>query len=159
MTIDITKPLELADGTPALEPIMSSHGHIQVNINGRERLFRPDGTHANDDLPNLRNRKDPMTERPSDEIVERMVKLVRTIAEKAPLSPIRNEAIAIAALLPKTVDPLLLEAREICAKNEETFGNRITPAEYRAGERDESNAMILVLSGLRRGRELAREEG
>ena len=67
MTIDTTKPLELADGTP-VEFICRGHdGNITVNLpqGASERLgdpgqdmgrvFFPDGSHIFGILPNLRN--------------------------------------------------------------------------------------------------------
>ena len=52
-------------------------------------------------------------------------------------------------------DPLLVEAREICAKRSETIAAHHHARGYRNGEYDGYQAMVTALAALRRGMELA----
>jgi len=96
------------------------------------------------------------------ELVERMEKLVREVAVRWSLntiSKITAEARAIVALLPEPVDPDLLLAREIVAKEFERqtgcdwseIGDR-----FRAGEHDDYLEVRSALSAIRRTREIER---
>lgn len=53
------------------------------------------------------------------------------------------------------VDPLLIEAREICAKWRETKGYAHGAAMYREGGYDDYSIMKVALAALRRGIEIA----
>jgi len=93
---------------------------------------------------------------------DRMEALVRRVAE-GDWQPgyafvTEVEARAIVADLPKTVDPDLIEARELCAKDAEEAQFIGLPEKYRAGEKDGSPAMQVVLAAIKRGRELAQGE-
>ncbi len=61
---------------------------------------------------------------------------------------------AIVAELPKSLDPDLVEAREIAVKQE---GRRFYSDPLRAGEHDTSLEVVYALKGIKRGRELERE--
>jgi len=80
------------------------------------------------------------------ELVERMRKLVKTVANDASepysLRQVEDEARAIVAAL-EPVDTDLIEAREIC-------GTALGSFVFRDGERDDSPEVICVLAALRR---------
>jgi len=101
------------------------------------------------------------------EVVERMVALVRAMAAvpvaTAPwgghqLDPF-GCARAIVALLPKPVDPDLVEARELAAVASEKLSHPWAP-KIRAGEKDDAPqaGVSLALAAIRRGRALAAAE-
>ena len=57
------------------------------------------------------------------------------------------------------VDPLLIEAREICAaQSEEEGGNVSWAREVRCGELDDCDEVICTLRGLKRGIELGKSQ-
>jgi hypothetical protein len=58
-------------------------------------------------------------------------------------------------LIAEPFDPLLVEAREICAQVSERDGWNIAAEEYRKARRDETVGIQLALAGLRRGKKLA----
>lgn len=101
----------------------------------------------------------------SPEVVERMVALVRDVADGEPVY--RNElaatweveARAIAALLPEPIDPDLIEARKIGAEIARRSGNDIQqilrPDCWESGVNDDTHKMQLMLAAIKRGRELA----
>lgn len=98
------------------------------------------------------------------ELVERMAALVRQIA--AAYTPEGNsrrymdegdEARAIAALLLKPVDPDLIEAREIAARDNEANAPNASQM-VRDGRCDDSPIVTCALAGIKRGRELANPE-
>lgn len=60
-----------------------------------------------------------------------------------------------AALEAREVDPLLMEAREVCAKWMETMHSPEGASRYRSGEWDRSTLMEIALAALHRGMELA----
>jgi hypothetical protein len=90
------------------------------------------------------------------EVVERMVALVRHAAVSAS-GHTKEEARAIAALLPEPVDPDLVEARKLVA---ERNGNLRIECGYRQqvldGQEDDHPAVINTLAAIKRGRELER---
>lgn len=59
--IDVTKPLELTDGTPVTFKSFDQDGDIIVMIEGLGvgRVFSPEGVHWLEELPNLRNVSEP----------------------------------------------------------------------------------------------------
>jgi len=91
----------------------------------------------------------PAVERPSDEVVERMVALVRGMAADDIYGVRFSEARAITTLLPKPVDPDLIEAREIAARNVGSLGivNMILQ-----GGMDEGCSVKCALAGIKYGR-------
>lgn len=58
-------------------------------------------------------------------------------------------------IAPEPVDPLLVEAREVCARDSEAGGWGLAAKEYRDGQRDEAVPIRLTLAALRRGMDLA----
>lgn len=102
----------------------------------------------------------------SPELVERMVAHIQHMAETCADRPsIRgraradwDELHAIAALLPKPVDPDLIEAREVgasCCDGRQPWLFIMQPEAWRAGSNDDTHKMQLVLAAIKRGRELA----
>jgi hypothetical protein len=88
-------------------------------------------------------------------LVARMVTLVQNLAEHTVYQDVtvkRTEAREIVALLPKPVDPDLLEARQIA---HDFAGNGATWAGILEGKHDTSPAVECVLKSIKRGRELA----
>ena len=71
---------------------------------------------------------------------------------------IATEARAIVADLPPEVDPLLIEAREVCAKFSERLGHNFDAKRFREGALDENYMIEPVLAALRRGIELGAEQ-
>ncbi len=57
-----------------------------------------------------------------------------------------------------TIDPLVLEAREICASDMANTSQPKGAQEYREGLRDSWPQMKIALAGLKRGMEIARED-
>lgn len=93
----------------------------------------------------------------SPELVERMVKLVRSIDARDPSKEwaFFNEADAIAALLPKQVDPDMDLAREI-AWRRFSYAPQNKDA-YFTGKNDDYPGVRAALEGIRKGRELAND--
>lgn len=98
-----------------------------------------------------------MTERPSDELVGRMVAHFRAVVEKyKDVNPRNNaeliEARAIVAELPKPVDPDLVEAREICALAQHPrFSSPEAAESYRLGAYDSDTCVQHALAAIKRG--------
>lgn len=74
--------------------------------------------------------------------------------------PLFRSVLAHAALIfthqEKPVDPLIAEAREICAKDAERWGLHEAARRHRAGEGDNTVMMPLILATLRRGVEIGK---
>ena len=105
--IDITKPLELSDGTPCRYVGESNVADAKYHVrfysgfrDGWHRHFKADGSHVWDELPSLRNVKESEV-RTGLECVERMEALLRRMASE------RGGNYAT---------PLYAEAREIVAE-------------------------------------------
>jgi hypothetical protein len=89
-----------------------------------------------------------------DEVVERMVALVKDAAGTAgiaPVSAVEAEARAIMALLPQPIDPLLLRAREIAAQEFETIEMRVTAGRTRLGLHDDSPTVQAAFRAFQEG--------
>lgn len=99
------------------------------------------------------------------EVVERMVAHIRTASKDHPFRPVRSERAqalwdemqAIAALLPKPVDPDLLEARAIVAAQ---YAGLMPPPSHLerdalSGNGDDWFQMKCTVAAIKRGRELA----
>lgn len=81
----------------------------------------------------------------------------RQVNQLARYDDIVPKALTIAAKHRVETDPLLIEAREIVATFEEAGGHTDCAVDVRAGKYDsESDDIRLVMSGLKRGAELAR---
>ncbi|WP_066765656.1 hypothetical protein [Sphingobium sp. CCH11-B1] len=78
--IDVTKPLELADGRPVTFNRFDHDGDIVVTIAGAGtgRVFRPDGVHWLEELPNLRNVAEPVAPAEPFEFIDVSVEVSRT---------------------------------------------------------------------------------
>jgi hypothetical protein len=97
----------------------------------------------------------------SEALVERCMQLARDVAN-APYFPgsgwakvepdIYDQARAIAAELPKPVDPDLLEARQIASDASNKFDRK----GYESGQFDEWPMVKTILAAIKRGRELQR---
>lgn len=102
----------------------------------------------------------------SPELVERMVAHFRAVEAYAQQTgrsgPLHAEALRIAALLPKPVDPDMILAREIAGDAMAGYG----PPFYASGRincvrtgNDDSNSFVrAALTGIKRGRELERSK-
>ncbi len=99
-----------------------------------------------------------------EELVERMATLLSRMVKwnrSFGLACDATEARAIVALLPKPVDPDLIEAREIAASHS-TKGSfisisagELTAEHIRAGIRDDDVFVRAIATAIKRGRELA----
>lgn len=95
----------------------------------------------------------------SPEVVERMVRLVRDVAVNGDYEQ-REKARALIAILPKPVDPDLLEARRLVATSRDPGLSADMRANILKGEEDDSPiwGMPVVLAAIKRGRELTNKE-
>ncbi len=104
-----------------------------------------------------------MTEEISQDLAQRMAALVRDLRAdhiRYGAHDIEQDFVArtaaIAAELPKPIDPDLLEARSICASFERSPGSILA---FTVGEWDDGATMRRVLAGIKRGRALSQGEG
>lgn len=95
-------------------------------------------------------------------LVERMVKLIRALA-MVPISewPPKNYRVHAQLILAELepVDPLLLEAREIVARSYQNIRDHAYATWVRRGLKDSDPEMVAALAALKRGMELAKEQG
>ncbi len=89
------------------------------------------------------------------ELVARMVAMLRGLVRNGYLIDIATIR-AIVAELPEPVDPLLEDAREICAVEMECCLSPRTAGQIRAGDHDNGAMMKAALAALRRGVEIGR---
>lgn len=103
------------------------------------------------------------------EVVERALTHVRTMAAKvegwhfSAMGSDYQEAHLIAALLPKPIDPDLLEAREMVARGHDKWAGESPwhageAERVRSGRDDHCFRVADTLAGIRRGRELTEQE-
>lgn len=164
--IDITKPLELSDGTPCRyvgeSNVAGAKYHVVVEggfRDGWHRHFKADGSHVWDELPSLRNVKETKMERTGLEHVERLERLARRIAafdamSRSGATTLVTEAREIVAELDKqSVGIDLIEARKLAATRGDDMDARII-----AGDMDTFECVIYRLEGIAKGRELERAE-
>lgn len=126
-------------------------GH-RVRFNGGEHILEPNG-HLPYSGWRIRNIQ-PVAAKPaiSDELVDRMVALVREMASEG-----YDRASDIVAKLPQPVDPDLLEAREIACAEVPSWAAE-QKRRCRQGTYDGNLLIVLALAGVRRGRSLERGE-
>lgn len=140
--IDVSKPLELSDGTPVTYRHMSGEHIVVRDPDGESRYFSIKGRHEFGKLPNLRNRQEPQSTDPK--LVERMVSLLRNVAEG--YGPLPS-----------------LEARDILReidgpKTDEEWAKQIgQEAGWACNDTSPSSMLSVLMRGIAKGRELERE--